>query len=165
MRKMNDSAQWQLIEVVLVAGMLFAAMYLVRSASITVYKSIEEENPLKAQGYDALESLASQPPPDGFSDEYHSLLEYYIIENPPDELENSIKELFPSDVNFKVILIDMTELKDDQTKTMEYYLDPTNNPPLVNSDYWIEEGACVSNRIVQHDGNVYKVVLMLWYNV
>ena len=51
---MNDSAQWQLIEVVLVAGMLFAAMYLVRSSNVTVYKSIEEENPLQAQAFERI---------------------------------------------------------------------------------------------------------------
>lgn len=162
MRKMNDSAQWQLIEVILVAGMLFTAMYLVRSANITVYKSIEEENPLKALGSDALESLASQPAPEEFSEEYRSLLEYYIIDKPPDLFKAAVEGFFSSsDVNFKIILIDMTELKNDQTKTIEDYF----NSPLVDSIYWVDEGSCTATRIVEHDGNVYKVVLFLWYNM
>ena len=157
MRKMNDSAQWQLIEVILVAGMLFAAMYLVRSANVTVYKSIEEENPLEDKGYNVLESLASQPAPSGFT-QYDSLLAYYSIEKPPDKLKDAIEDFFSSDVNFKVILINMTELKNDQTKTIEDYLNPTLNPPLVDSLYWIDENYCTATRILQHTGNVYKIL-------
>jgi len=162
MRKMNDSAQWQLIEVILVAGMLFTAMYLVRSANITVYKSIEGENLLEAQGSDVLESLASQPASAAFTAEYGSLLEYYIIEPAPNEFKLAIEGFFSSsDVNFKIILIDMTELKNDQTKTIEDYL----NFPFVDSIYWVDEKSCTATRIVVNEDNVYKVVLFLWYNI
>jgi hypothetical protein len=168
MRKMNDSAQWQLIEVILVAGILFAAMYLVRSSNITVYKSIEEETPLKAQGYGALESLASQPPPAGYSGDYRSLLEYYV-KNPSDDLKNAIEGFFlSSDVNFKIDRIDMVQLKNEQATLAAC------TTPLVGSYYWIDEKSCTVTRIVEHcyydnvlgtyETEVYKVVLYLWYN-
>lgn len=162
MRKMNDSAQWQLIEVVLVAGILFAATYLVRSSNITVYKSIEEENPLKAQGYDALESLASQTR--GVPGGYRTLLEYYVIENPGtnpgDDFKAAIKEFFPSsDVNFKIERVDITYLKNHQNAVPADYV-----TPLVDSVYWVDEKSCTVTRVVEHNSNVYKVVLYLWYN-
>ena len=156
MRKMNNSAQWQLIEVIIVAGILFGATYLVRSANITVYKSIEEENPFKAQGYDALESLASQPAP---VDNYDSLLVYCLFSD-TGSLKSNITSFFSSDVNFKINIVNMTELRNNQTKDL---VDCTTI--LVESIYWVDEESTTATRIVNHDGNVYKVVLYLWYNL
>ena len=165
MRKMNDSAQWQMMEVVLVAGMLFAAMYLVRSSNVTVYKSIEEENPLQAQGYEALESIAVQPP---LSGDQHNLLAYYIDyfnENGDDGgLTDGIKKYFSSDINCKITMIDITKSK-EESKPLEECTTIIYDPL-----YWIEEESCSANRVVTvYDDEmgrvyVYEIILSLWYN-
>jgi len=170
MRKMNDKAQWQLIEVILVAGMLFAAMYLVRSANVTVYKSIEEENPLKTQAYEALESIASQPAPKGKDN--HNLLSYWAEENwelsSVNNFKEEIKRFFPSESN-----IDFNVTKVNITKSKEEGLSLEECSITINSEeYWIKSGSCSASRIVVVDkpsepngkDYVYKIILSLWYN-
>jgi hypothetical protein len=160
MRKMNDLAQWQLIEVILVAGILFAAMYLVKSSNITVYKSIEGEDQLKAQGYDALESLASQP---SEVNGYHSKLVYYIIQD-HNSLKTYLDSFFSSDVNYRIEMTNMTKFKNNQVTLAEC------TTTLVDSTYWIGEKSCTATRIVEYynpvtsKSDVYRVVLYLWYN-
>lgn len=171
MRKINDSAQWQLVEVILVAGILFTAMYLVRSSNITVYKSIEEEKTLQTQANEALESIAAQPAPAGKDN--HNLLSYYVqyyVENGVDDgLEEEIKNFFQSksNIEFKIEIIDITTSKEDDQKSLEDCTYNINTPV-----FWVEDGSCSANRIVvvdkpfkNVDEFVYEVVLSLWYNI
>lgn len=170
MRKMNDLAQWQLIEVILVAGILFAAMYLVRSSNITVYKSIEEEKTLQSKAFEALESIAAQIAPVG--EDNHNLLSYYVeyyIENGVDDgLEEEIKKNFPSksNIEFKIQILDITTSKEDDQKSLDDCTFTINNPV-----FWVEEESCSANRIIvvdkpseNIDEFVYEVILSLWYN-
>ena len=170
MRKMNDSAQWQLIEVILVAGMLFAAMYLVRSSNVTVYKSIEEENPLQTQAFEALESIAAQPAP--ATEDNHNLLSYYVeyfINNGADDgLTDEIKNYFPSESNidFKITIVDITTSKEEGSSL------EACSSVIYEPVFWIEEESCSATRTVvvdkpsdtNVDESVYEVILSLWYN-
>jgi len=169
MRKMNNSAQWQLIEVILVAGILFAAMYLVRSSNITVYKSIEEEKTLQSKAFEALESIAAKSTPVG--EDNHNLLSYYVeyyVENGVDDgLEDEIKNFFPSESNieFKLEITYITDSK-EQGLPLEDCTYDINDPV-----FWMEEGTCSASRIVvvdkpseNVDEFVYDVILSLWYN-
>ena len=60
MRK-NKKAQIHILEVIIVAGMLFTALYFVRGLTTSTYSSVHEPNLLKIRADTALSTLDNDP--------------------------------------------------------------------------------------------------------
>ena len=153
----NNKGQMQLLEVILVAGMLLVALYFVRGVDISAQTSVENENKLDELGDTILESLAAKPSPYSY---YNSLLALYISSSSYYSIfENYVSTVLPEGTIFKIDKIDMTEFTHNPTASLD---DVTTN--IYTPDIWLGEEARVSRLVLVGD-TVYKVVLSMWINV
>lgn len=152
---MDDNAQVNMLEAVLVVAMLFMTLYFSQSLSSTVYESAIEKNILKIKGASALESLDNYP-----NDDYHSLLTWYIIENMTESFTKFIYtsgRIFPC-IAYNVYLYNISMMfrnstaKENNYKTLWSYIPA----PEIGK-------RAQTYRIITYDGYVYEIVLDMWY--
>ena len=153
---MNDSAQMNVLEVIIVAGILIAGLYFVRGMEFSARSVEENENQLESLGESILNNLASTPDP---SDEYSSMLAKYISStaqyaNFTDDINNT----FPTGTLYKVERVDMSKMFHENAALEN--CTGTIYEPVV----WVQDESRVS-RIVVSDGTVYEVVISLWFNL
>jgi hypothetical protein len=156
MRKIDNQGQMQMLEVILVSGMLLLALFFVKTIEISAISSVEKENKLEALGISILDSLSGEADP---SEEYSSILARYISSGSYyDDFSDYVYEVLPDGTIFRIIKIDMTNFVHDADATPEGCTYTIYDPP-----YWVDEEARAS-RIVVADGIVYEVILMMWFN-
>jgi hypothetical protein len=155
---MNDKAQLHVLEVVIVAGMLFMALFFVKNMDVSSYTTIEKENRLEVIGRAIFDSLESQPDPYG---KWDNLLVSYLANEHSGllKLNNYIISHLPEGSLFRLTVIDMDKLFHNASASLE---DCTYT--LLGANYWFGEEARIS-KIVVIDGYVNEIILSMWYNV
>jgi len=150
----DNDAQLQVLEVILVAGMLLISVYFIRGIDIVSQSNVEKENKLESMGDSLLESLAAQPDSNG---RYNSLLAYYCRVG-TSSFANYVEQVLPEGTIFKIERIDLTRLVTNQETTIK---DATFE--IYSPDIWFDDDA-KSSRICVVDGTVYRIVLSMWFN-
>ncbi len=161
MREDNNNGQMQLLEVILVAGMVLISLFFVRSLNISLQTStVERENKLEQIGDSILESLASRDSSNGDYSELGYYIKYFLETGRFKwDFEDYIELSLPSDSLYTIYIVNMTNFSFNPHSGIDNHLEYIYSP-----DYWIVEEAC-SSRIVVVDGFVYEIYLGLWFNI
>jgi len=154
MKLKNNDAQMQLLEVILVAGMLFVALYFVRGIDIVSNTNVESDNKLQDLGNSILESLSAQSSSYSY---YNSLLAYYA-DYDNGGFANYVRAVLPEGTIFKITSIDMTNL----TKNIDATIS-SSTETIYDPDLWLGEEARASRLVVIGD-RLYDIVLYMWFN-
>lgn len=148
----DSSAQANMLEVVMVAAMLFATLFFVQSLHSVAYEETHEKNILKEKGYSALTSLDSYPY------EKYSLLEKYIKHNETGNFTNFIyARIFPS-MAYNVYIYNISMMFSNSGANATAYKTTWQrlDAPKVGE---IQQ----AHRLFVSDGYVYEIVLEMWY--
>ena len=148
-----------LIEVIIVTGLIFIALFFVKNMEVTTYSIVEKENRLQAIGLDALENLANRP--DKYEKYDNLLISYIMLDKQIDEysyLETELSNILPEGTLFRITVYSISDFVHNSSLELDdvIFLEK-------GTDIWIEEETCVS-RILVIDNKVYSVVLGLWFN-
>lgn len=162
---MNDRAQMNVLEAVIVVGMLFLTLYFVSAMDVSSHTSVEEENSFEILSRGILKSLGEANDPTG-----NNLLAKYIndIENGPDNisresrnrLRNYISSVFPKGTVFTILKVNYSKIIHNASASLsdcETYIGP-------NYGFWMEDAARAS-RIVVVNGFVYEIIISVWFNL
>ena len=153
---MNNSAQMNVLEVIIVSGILIIGVYFVRGMEFSSRSVEETENQLEVFGDSILNNLAATADSD---QEYPSLLTKYIS-SPDyyDDFTDAINNTFPTGTIYKVERVDLSKMFHENAP-IENCTETIYEPPV-----WVEDEGRVS-RIVVSDGTVYEVVISVWFNL
>jgi hypothetical protein len=161
---MNNSAQMNVLEAVLVVGMLFLSMYFVSTIEVSFHTTVEEENNFEILARGILKSLGDESDSSG---NYNSLLAKYIsdIEGDPDSnskdmLRTYIRSVFPEGTMFTILKVNYSKIIQNASATLSDctdYIGP-------NYGFWMNDAARAS-RIVVADGFVYEIIISVWFNL
>ena len=153
---MDNSAQMNVLEVVIVAGILIVGLYFVRGMEFSSRSIEDDENQLETLGESILNNLASMP---DSSNEYSSVLSKYISNSDYySDFTDVINSTFPSGTLYKIEKVDMSKMFHENA-ALEDCIEIIYEPVV-----WIQDESRVS-RIVVSDGDVYEVVISLWFNL
>jgi len=152
MRK-NRKAQVHILEVIIVAGMLFTALYFVRGLSTSTYTSVYEPNLLKTRADTALSTLDNDP-----HDIYHTKLTKLIVTNDARNFSSSIIGAIRPCYGYSVYVYNITNMYRNSSVNLE-----GNKNTFINQ--WAPKvgDKTQTSRLIVYDGYVYEVVLELWY--
>jgi hypothetical protein len=155
---MNDSAQLQVLEAVIVAGMLLLAIFFVRSIDVSIHLPMGRDNRFESYGNSIFTSLGGQKDPSG---EYSSLLASYIADDSShnSKLVNYVYEVLPSGTLFKISRVNVSMLMYNSTATLNNCTEVLYDPGI-----WINNEARVS-RIVVANGFIYELIIYMWFNL
>ena len=153
---MNNSAQMNVLEVIIVSGILIIGVYFVRGMEFSSRSVEEAENQLEILGESILNNLASIT---DSSEEYSSLLSKYISNSTYyDEFTDQVNNTFPTGTMYKIEKVDMSEMF-HKNLALENCTEVIYEPAV-----WIQDEGRVS-RIVVSNGTVYEVIISLWFNL
>lgn len=150
---MNRKAQIHVLEVIIVAGMLFTALYFVRGLSTSTYSSVYEPNSLKTRADTALTALDNEP-----NSNYHTSLTQYIAENMTNSFSSRLRSSISPCYGFTVYVYNITNMYRNSSVSLEE-----------NKDIFIDQWSpkvgdkTHASRMIVYDGFVYEVVMELWY--
>lgn len=163
---MNNSAQMNVLEAVLVVGMLFLAVYFVSAMEVSSHTTVEEENNFEILARGILRNLGDLSDSSG---NYNSLLAKYItdIENLPkgapdyrQHLRDYIASVFPEGTLFTILRVNYSKIIQNASATLSdctEYIGP-------NYGFWMNDAARAS-RVVVADGFVYEIIISVWFNL
>ncbi|MEF8879432.1 MAG: hypothetical protein V5A64_03460 [Candidatus Thermoplasmatota archaeon] len=154
--KKNDSAQIQVLEVIIVAGIIFASLYFIQGLTSPTFPESYQKKPLKTRVKSAIDSIDSVP-----DDEYRSLLVRYMVENTTENkrtLGNRIWNLIFPSYGYHIYKYNLSKMYKNSSATVDDYrtLYVTNNPPEVGKKVQ-------ASKIFVHDGYLYEIVVEAWY--
>lgn len=154
--KFNNNAQVNILEVILVAGLIFSALFFIQSLTVPSFPESYHTKKLKSRVDTALTSLDSTP-----DDEYHSLLVKYLIRNTSSDRSSFNSYLFEStypSYGYNIYLINLTKMYRNSTATESEYknLYLSYDPPQIGRK-------TQSSRIFVHNGFIYEVLIEMWY--
>jgi len=159
---MNDHAQMNVLEAVIVVGMLFLALYFVSAMDVSSHTTVEEENNFEILSRGILRSLGETDDPT-----YNNLLAKYIsdINKDPDHISkarliNYITSVFPKGTIFTILNVNYSKIIHNASASLEdckTYIGP-------NYGFWMEDAARAS-RIVVVNGFVYEIIISVWFNL
>lgn len=154
--KLNNSAQVNILEVVIVAGMIFAALFFLQSLTVPSFPESYHTKMLRSRADTALISFDTRS-----DDEYHSLLVRYLMTDDGKVKEKFFLEFFnftfPS-YGFSIYLINLTKMYENSTYNEKDYkeLYVTSNPPQIGVK-------TQASRIFVNDGILWEVLIEMWY--
>jgi hypothetical protein len=177
---MNNSAQIHILEIILMSGIMFMALFFISNFEVPTHTTIGKENSLESLGEGILTSLDGIPDPgyEGDDTYYSSLLARYVHEivvkrgSPynlePEEIEElqDLNEYFasslPEGTLYNLSLIDVTKMSREglSGKTIGYYTDSLHDPSVVLIGEIIS-----TSRIVVIDGHIYNLVLCMSFTL
>lgn len=153
---MNNSAQMNVLEVIIVSGILIVGLYFVRGMEFSSRSVEETENQLEVLGESVLNNLASKPDThEGYS---NALSRHISSKEHYSNLTDEINSTFPLGTLYKVEKVDMSKMFHENAAIINC-TETIYEPPV-----WIQDETRVS-RIVVSGGTVYEVVITLWFNL
>jgi len=156
---MKNDAQVHVLEVIIVAGMLFTALYFIQGISTSTYTSVYEPNQLRLRADTALMVLDNKPDSNYDTELTGLYIEYKDeTENRGDAFSNAIYSKISPCYGFSVNVYDITKMYRDSSADPEDY-----------QDLFLEQWApkvgskTSSSRLIVDQGNLYEFVMELWY--
>ena len=158
-KKIDNLAQMQVLEAIVVVGLILTSLYFVQNLNITSYSIIHSDNRLETLGRGVLISLESKPDPSGNSSLLEKCVREYINKGEYTTFKRYIDDGLPSGTVYKILLINISELTHNKSATIDNCTEVIYMPPL-----WVDEGFR-SSRLVVVDGYIYNVILSMWFNL
>ena len=154
---MDDKAQLHVLEVIIVAGLLFVSLYFVESMDVSYYSASDKENKLETLGRGILLGLEAQPDPSG---KWDNLLTSYISNENlgHSRFESYVSSILPEGALFRINIVNMSKFFHNSSASRE-----TCTLANLGTSIWFEEEACIT-RIVVVGNIVYELTLSIWYN-
>lgn len=153
----NNKGQMQILEVIIVAGMIFIALFFVKNMDVSSYSNIEKENRLETLGEGAFKNLENQPDPYGnYDNKLIAYIKYDMRGN--SFLQREFDSILPEGTLYKLSVFSISELVHNFSAYQEEITEI-----LAGSYVWIGEETRVSKLVVIED-EVYEVVLSMWFN-
>jgi len=153
---MNNSAQMNVLEVIIVSGILIVGLYFVRGMEFSSRSVGETENQLEVLGESILNNIASRP--DNYEGYSSALSRYISNKDHYSNFTDEINSTFPLGTLYKLEKVDMSKMFHENLAIINC-TETIYEPPV-----WIQDEARVS-RLVVSDGTVYEVVITLWFNL
>ena len=149
---MDDKAQIHILEVVLVASILFVSLYFLSQIEITINITASNENKLEEVGDQILSYEENLPDPTG---QYSSMLAYYIdtwdLANFTEFIDSSI----PLGTTYTITKVDVSGLQEGETFTKckeHIYSKADENIGRVTE----------VSKFVVINGRIYEVILTMY---
>ena len=164
MKKFNNLAQAQVLEAILVAGLLLTSLYFVRSLDITSSSVVESGNRLETQANGILESLEGEPDTDGDNSSLLAkLVKSYLdlggLNRYNNEIIQRIDDGLPEGTLYKLILVNISKMFYNGSTLIQNCIET-----MFEHSVWINEGVRASRYVVVN-GFVYEIIISMWVNL
>ena len=152
----KNSAQIHVFEVIIVAGLLLVSLYFVKSFDFTPHSVVSKENKLEIEGINILEHLEGIADP---TEEYDNLLARFADGKDEDVFTDYINNTLPEGTLYKVQVIDISSMNQNSDTDIASYTTTPIPPRLeIGRETYVK-------RVVVIDGNIYQVVLGIYYTL
>ncbi len=167
----NDNAQVNVLEIIIVAGLIFASLYFIQGLSTPNYPETTEKSQLKTRMDSALKSIdAMKPLNKSQQGVYDSALVECIFENntyvprtsPPISYRNYLISYLNNYMSptyaFNIYVYNISEMQKNSTISEVEYKDT-----FYTSDVLKIGLKSQSSRIFVNNGYIYEVMIETWY--
>ncbi len=150
----TNNGQMHVMEAVIVAGLIFSALFFISNMEVSSYTTIEKQNKLKQLGAKILENAEAKEDSTG---NYDNFLIYCVEEN-INYLYYDLVSSLPEGTLFRLTVVNMSKLFHDNSASYNDCIYTS-----IGTDIWVDEETRVS-RIIAFNGFIYEIVLQLWLN-